>query len=91
MLLLHGCSAGSHMLRNLIPALADEFRAHQPPTLVAWGKNDQILPAAGAEPYKKDLTNLELYLLDTGHFVLAEDGDKTADMTRHFLRKHVKR
>jgi pimeloyl-ACP methyl ester carboxylesterase len=67
------------------------FREYQPPTLVVWGKNDAIFPAAGAEPYKKDLTNLEFHLLDTGHFALEEDGDKIADLMRNFLRKHVKR
>jgi pimeloyl-ACP methyl ester carboxylesterase len=67
------------------------FRTHQPPTLLVWGKNDPIFPAAGAEPYKKDLTTLEFHLLDTGHFALEEDADTIADLMRHFLRKHVKR
>jgi pimeloyl-ACP methyl ester carboxylesterase len=67
------------------------LRRHQPPTLVVWGKNDPICPAAGAEPYKKDLTHLEFHLLDTGHFALEEDGDTIADLMRHFLRKYVQR
>ena len=46
------------------------FGAHQPPALLLWGKNDAILPEAGAHPYKRDLTDLEFYLLDTGHFAL---------------------
>jgi hypothetical protein len=29
------------------------FRVHQPLVSIAWGKNDQIFPAAGAEPYKQ--------------------------------------
>ena len=45
------------------------FRKHQPPTLIVWGKNDQIFPPAGAEPYKRDLKTLDFNLLDTGHFV----------------------
>jgi len=67
------------------------FRDYQPPTLVVWGKNDKIFPAAGAEPYKRDLKNLEFNLLDTGHFALEEDGDKIADLMRNFLRRNVKR
>jgi pimeloyl-ACP methyl ester carboxylesterase len=67
------------------------FRQHQPPTLIVWGKNDQIFPAAGAEPYKRDLKNLEFHLLDTGHFALEEDGDLIADLMRNFLHKNVKR
>jgi pimeloyl-ACP methyl ester carboxylesterase len=76
---------------SLYPTWQAYFRTHQPPTLVVWGKNDPIFPAAGAEPYKKDLTNLEFHLLDTGHFALEEDGDTIADLMRHFLRTHVKR
>ncbi len=36
--------------------------------LIVWGKNDKIFPAAGAEPYKRDIKDLEFHLLDTGHF-----------------------
>ncbi len=67
------------------------FRQHQPPTLVVWGKNDPIFPGAGAEPYKRDLKDLEFHLLDTGHFALEEEGDRIADLMRDFLRRKVKR
>ncbi len=50
-----------------------------------------IFPAAGAEPYKRDLKNLEYHLLDTGHFALEEDGALIADLMRNFLRKYVTR
>jgi pimeloyl-ACP methyl ester carboxylesterase len=75
----------------LYPKWQSYFRDYQPPTLVVWGKNDKIFPAAGAEPYKRDLKNLEFNLLDTGHFALEEDGDTIADLMRNFLRKNVKR
>ena len=71
------------------PLWHDYFRKHQPPTLIAWGKNDAIFPPAGAEPYKKDLQTVEYHLLDTGHFALEEDGDRIAGLMRQFLRKHV--
>ncbi|MDB5312541.1 MAG: dhaA [Gemmataceae bacterium] len=73
----------------LYPKWQAYFRKHQPPTLVVWGKNDPIFPAAGAEPYKRDLKTLEYHLLDTGHFALEEDGDTIADLMRAFLRKHA--
>lgn len=57
----------------LYPKWPAYFRDYQPPTLIAWGKNDPIFPAAGADPYKRDLKNLEFHLLDTGHFGLEED------------------
>ena len=65
------------------------FRQYQPPTLIVWGANDEIFPAAGAHPYKRDLENLEFHLLDTGHFALAEDGQEIADLMRSFLRRRV--
>ena len=34
----------------LYPEWQAYFRKHQPPTLIVWGKNDPIFPAAGAEP-----------------------------------------
>ena len=47
--------------------------------LIAWGKNDQIFPPAGAEPYKRDLKTLEFHLLDAGHFALETNGDEIAE------------
>jgi pimeloyl-ACP methyl ester carboxylesterase len=65
------------------------FREHQPPTLIGWGRNDQIFPAEGAQPYKRDLQTLEFHLLDTGHFALEEDGDFIAERIRDFVTRHV--
>ena len=73
----------------LYPEWQSYFRKYQPPTLILWGKNDAIFPAAGAEPYKRDLKNLEYHLLDTGHFALEEDGAKMARLMRSFLRRNV--
>ena len=66
------------------------FRKYQPPTLIVWGKNDQIFPAEGAEPYKRDLKNIEFHLLDTGHFALEENGDEIADLIKKFFSKNPK-
>lgn len=71
------------------PAWQAYFRKHQPPTLIVWGKNDYIFPAEGAHPYKRDLKNLEFYLLDTGHFALEEDGQLIAKRIRGFLQSRV--
>lgn len=65
------------------------FRAHQPPTLVVWGKNDVIFPADGAHPYKRDLKNVDFHLLDTGHFALEEDGGVIARHIRRFLQANI--
>lgn len=74
----------------LYPKWQEYFRQHQPPTLIVWGKNDAIFPAAGAEPYKRDLKNLEFHLLDTGHFALEEDGARMAQLINAFLDREVK-
>jgi pimeloyl-ACP methyl ester carboxylesterase len=74
----------------LYPQWQSYFRKYQPPTLVVWGKNDFIFPAEGAEPYKRDLKNLEFNLLDTGHFALEEDGDLIAKYIGDFLAKYVR-
>ncbi len=71
------------------PAWQAYFRKHQPPTLVVWGKNDYIFPAEGAHPYKRDLTDLEFHLLDTGHFALEEDGGFIAARIRAFLEARI--
>ena len=65
------------------------FRKHQPPTLIAWGKDDVIFPPSGAHPYLRDLPNAELHLLDTGHFALEEDHEVVAGLIDAFLTNHL--
>ena len=73
----------------LYPKWQAYLRKYQPPTLIVWGKKDEIFPAEGAHPYKRDLKNLEFHLLDTGHFALEEDGEVIANYIRRFLDKRV--
>jgi hypothetical protein len=70
----------------LYPKWQEYFRTHQPPTLIVWGKNDFIFPAEGAEPYKRDLKNIDFNLLDTGHFALEEQGGVIAEKIRAFMQ-----
>ena len=74
----------------LYPAWQAYLREHQPPTLIVWGQRDEIFPAAGAEPYKRDLENLEYHLLDTGHFALETHGQEIADLMRDFLNREIR-
>jgi len=74
----------------LYPSWQSYLREHQPPTLIVWGEHDEIFPAAGAEPYKRDLRNLEYHLLDTGHFALETHGQEIADLMRDFLDRKVR-
>jgi pimeloyl-ACP methyl ester carboxylesterase len=71
----------------LYPEFQAFFRKYQPPTLIVWGKNDFIFPAEGAAPYRRDLKNVETYLLDTGHFALETHGEEIASRIEEFLPK----
>ena len=73
----------------LYPAWQEYLRNHQPPTLIVWGEHDEIFPAAGAAPYKRDLKDLEYHLIDTGHFALESHGQEIADLMRDFLNRKV--
>jgi len=61
------------------------FRASQPRTLIVWGKNDPFFTVEGAKAYQRDLPKAELFLLDTGHFALEEEGDFIAEKIKAFL------
>jgi pimeloyl-ACP methyl ester carboxylesterase len=73
----------------LYPEWQAYFRKHQPPTLVVWGKNDPIFVVDGAGPYKRDLPNAELHLIDTGHFALETHGPEIAGLIRDFLGRSL--
>ena len=73
----------------LYPEWQTYFRKHQPPTLVVWGANDQIFVADGAPPYKRDLPNAEVHMIDTGHFALETHGNKIAALIRDFLGRNL--
>ena len=74
----------------LYPQWQAYFRDHKPATLVVWGKNDAIFVAAGAAPYKRDIPNADIHLLDTGHFALETHGYEIAKLIREFLGRTLK-
>jgi pimeloyl-ACP methyl ester carboxylesterase len=74
----------------LYPQWQAYFREHKPATLVVWGKNDAIFVAAGAAPYKRDTSNAEIHLLDTGHFALETHGSDIARLILEFLGRNLK-
>jgi pimeloyl-ACP methyl ester carboxylesterase len=57
------------------------FKKYQPPMLIEWGKNDEIFPPAGAD--------VEVHILDTGHFALEEYSEEVGHDMLQFLRKNV--
>lgn len=73
----------------LYPAWQAYFREHRPPALVVWGANDEIFVGAGAAPYKRDLPDAEIHMLDTGHFALETHGAEIARLMRDFLARRL--
>jgi pimeloyl-ACP methyl ester carboxylesterase len=71
------------------PAWQAWLRAHRPPTLVVWGRNDPSFIAPGAEAYRRDLPDAEIHLLDAGHFALDEQTDEIARLILAFLARHA--
>ncbi|GAA4840260.1 alpha/beta hydrolase [Kitasatospora terrestris] len=76
---------------NLVgyPAFQEYFRTHRPPTLVAWGRNDEIFGPDGATAFARDLPDAEIHLLDAGHFALETHGPEIAALIRDFLARHL--
>jgi pimeloyl-ACP methyl ester carboxylesterase len=64
------------------------FRQYQPPMLVMWGKGDFVFAPAGAEAYRKDLKDVEIHMLDAGHFALEAHSPEIASGIRSFLAHH---
>lgn len=69
----------------LYPQWQDYFRKYQPPTLVVWGRNDIIFSKEGAVPYQRDLKDVQIHLLNTGHFALEEEGELIVELISRFL------
>jgi pimeloyl-ACP methyl ester carboxylesterase len=73
----------------LYPKFQEFFKTSKVPILAAWGKNDIIFIPLGAEAFKKDLGDqVELYLLDAGHFAVESHTDVIADLILKFLEKN---
>jgi pimeloyl-ACP methyl ester carboxylesterase len=62
------------------------FRAHQPPLLAVWGKNDPFFLPPGAEAFQRDLPKARVRFYDTGHFALETHVEEIAQEIRDFLR-----
>ncbi|OXS56513.1 alpha/beta hydrolase [Cohnella sp. CIP 111063] len=73
----------------LYPAWQQYFREAQPPTLILWGKGDEIFPESGAHPYLNDLPNAEIHIFeDAGHFALESHGSELIAYIREFLNQN---
>ena len=69
----------------LYPAFQAYFRAHRPPLLAVWGRNDPHFVPAGELAYRRDLPDAEVTFLDTGHFALETHAAEVGTAMRRFL------
>jgi len=69
----------------LYPKFQQYFKAHKPPLLAVWGKNDPFFLPAGAEAFKRDIPNATVRFFDTGHFALETHATEIAAEIRRFL------
>ncbi|WP_348649081.1 alpha/beta hydrolase [Rhizobium sp. WYCCWR 11152] len=69
----------------LYPRWQEYLRATRPPVLAVWGSGDPSFASAGAHAYRKDVSDAEIHLFDTGHFALETDGPAIAAVIRDFL------
>jgi pimeloyl-ACP methyl ester carboxylesterase len=65
------------------------FRAHQPPLLAVWGKNDPFFVPAGAEAFKRDLPKADIRFYETGHFALETHAAEIGAAIRDFLNANA--
>lgn len=72
---------------ELYPAFQAYFRAHRPPLLAVWGKNDPFFLPSGANAFKRDLPDAEVRFFDTGHFALETHCTEIAADIRDFLAR----
>ena len=61
------------------------LRKHQPPVLLVWAEHDAFFPVPGADAFKRDVTDLDYNILNTGHFALEEDAAVIETEIREFL------
>ena len=71
----------------LYPKFQGYIRTQRPPLLAVWGKNDPFFLPAGAQAFKRDNPDAEIYLLDAGHFALESQGSEIASIIREFLAR----
>ena len=71
----------------LYPDFQTYFRAHKPPLLAVWGKNDPFFLPPGADAFKRDVPGAEVRFLDTGHFALETHCNEIAAAIRDFLAR----
>ena len=75
----------------LYPLVHRYLRASAVPTLVVWGRDDQIFGPDGARAFAADAVDAEIHLLDGGHFLLETSAAEVGRLTLDFLERRLPR
>jgi len=73
----------------LYPRFQEYFRTRRPPLLAVWGRNDPIFLPAGAEAFRRDIPDAEVFLYETGHFALETHAVEIGAAIREFLDRNI--
>lgn len=71
----------------LYPRFQAYLRAHRPPLLAVWGRNDPFFLPAGAEAFRRDVPDAEVRFLETGHFALETHAEEIGALIVEFLTR----
>lgn len=71
---------------ELYPIFQEYLRIHQPSLLAVWGKNDPSFIPAGAEAFKRDLPNADVYFVNSGHFALESSCNEIAEYIKSWIK-----
>lgn len=67
------------------------LRAHCPPLLAVWGRNDPFFLPPGAEAFRRDVPEAEVRFYNTGHFALETHHAEIAAAIDSFLTRVLSR
>jgi pimeloyl-ACP methyl ester carboxylesterase len=74
---------------KLYPVWQEYLRTSRVPVLAIWGANDPIFIKAGAEAFKRDVKDLVVDYVDSGHFALETHVEYFAEQIDKFLSARV--
>lgn len=70
---------------EMFPVFQQYFRTFQPPALIVWGKHEVYFDVAEAPCYKKDLSNAQVHILDSGHMPLETNFEEMVGLIGNFM------
>lgn len=74
---------------EMFPVFQQYFRAHHPPALIIWGKNDVFFNVEEALCYKRDLPGAHVHILEGAHMLLETNFDEVFGLITDHLDRCV--